>query len=957
MKSQSNLKKSLVWVLIITAILLLPLLIWNSSMQAKSLRKQDRQDGAVQELTPVVIEAANFAESAPLRDLAAAPPDPAQAARMAQSVEGGEINPLNELPIRSRVAGATSANDPVRQSNIIPGLSLAPNPVVNFDGIDMDSLAPTLNGRRFAPPSPSADVGPNHVVMAVNTAFQVYNKSGTPLTPVTPLSSLFAALGPPFNNPGAGDERNPTVLYDPLADRWLISEWVIAAGESHQLTGISKTGDPTGQYFIYDFPMPPGRLTADPRWGVWPDGYYLSTNDFNSTVAGFLGAGLYAFERNKMLAGDPTARIIRFNTGPTNGGGFLPTDLDGVATPPVGTPNLFIRFEADEFGAPTDLIRVVEFRPNFANPLASTLTQLLDIPTAPFDARNPPGRTEIEQPPPAGAADSLDAVADRLMHRLAYRTLAGGTQSYVLNFTVNVSGENPTSAATYQGGVRWMELRRNATTGAVTINQQATYAPGAGNGATGRNLWMASVAQDGEGNIGLGASASSTTLIPTAIYTGRLASDPANTLPQGEVDAMSAVTKGVQISTGNRWGDYSSMNVDPTDDCTFWITSEYLDAPTASFDWNTRICSFKVNPSCVSPAKGTIQGTITDCVTRQPVANAEIRTPEGYFRQTDANGNYSMTVAPGTYTVTVAKPGSSPATGRVTVTGPDQTAIFSPCLTTICSSITVNPASLPAGTVGAPYSQTFTATGGTALRTFALTGTLPAGLSFSAATATLSGTPTQTGSFPITVTATDANGCTGSRSYTLVINCPTITLSPASLPAGTVGAAYSQTVTASGGIAPHTFSLSAGRLPSGLSLSSGGSLSGTPAQTGSFSFTIKATDVNGCMGEQAYMLVIAARSAREVCLQDDRNGNVLLINTLTGMYKFCGKDGVTFEGRGTITRRGNRVQLQDGHRVSARLVFFLYRLLSGRAEAQPVEFGPTYIITDRNPNDNKCACH
>src|SRR4029453_3134375 len=143
-------------------------------------------------------------------------------------------------------------------------------------------------------------------------------------------------------------------------------------------------------------------------------------------------------------------------------------------------------------------------------------------------------------------------------------------------------GVNPTNSATYQGGGRWMELRRNSGSGDVTINQQATYAPGSGSG-TGRDLWMASVAQDGEGNIGLAANASGVgpALNPTAVYTGRLAGDPANTLPQGEVDALSAVTKGVQTATANRWGDYSSLFVDPADECTFWAAFEYVDSPTA----------------------------------------------------------------------------------------------------------------------------------------------------------------------------------------------------------------------------------------------------------------------------------------------------------------------------------------------------------------------------------------
>ena len=134
----------------------------------------------------------------------------------------------------------------------------------------------------------------------------------------------------------------------------------------------------------------------------------------------------------------------------------------------------------------------------------------------------------------------MDGLNDRYMHAANFRMLPGGVQSTVLNFTVNVSGVNPTTAALYQAGVRWQELRRNAATGVVTINQEATYAPGAINPATGRDLWMASVAQDGEGNIALAASATdSVALKPTGIYTGRLASDPPGTLPQGEVDILS----------------------------------------------------------------------------------------------------------------------------------------------------------------------------------------------------------------------------------------------------------------------------------------------------------------------------------------------------------------------------------------------------------------------------------
>jgi hypothetical protein len=178
-------------------------------------------------------------------------------------------------------------------------------------------------------------------------------------------------------------------------------------------------------------------------------------------------------------------------------------------------------------------------------------------------------------------------------------------------------------------------------------------------------------------------------------------------------------------------------------------------------------------------------------------------------------------------------------------------------ITINCQSLTVNPTALASGFIGVTYNQVFTQTGGYGTTNFNLTGTLPTGVSFTPATATLAGTPTQSGSFPITVTATDANGCTGTRNYTLVINnCPTINLSPASLSGGTLNVAYSQQLTASGGVGSYSYNLSAGNLPGGLTLSATGLLTGTPTQNGTFNFTVRATDANGCTGTQTYLLNI-----------------------------------------------------------------------------------------------------
>ncbi len=192
-------------------------------------------------------------------------------------------------------------------------------------------------------------------------------------------------------------------------------------------------------------------------------------------------------------------------------------------------------------------------------------------------------------------------------------------------------------------------------------------------------------------------------------------------------------------------------------------------------------------------------------------------------------------------------------TGAVTL---DTNSVTTACTAGSCPTITLSPASLPGGTTGVAYSQTITGSGGTAPYTFAVTsGSLPAGLSLSSA-GVLSGTPTANGSSTFTVRGTAADGCFGTRSYTINIGCPTITLAPATLPGGTTGVAYSQTITGSGGTAPYTFAVTSGSLPAGLTLTSAGVLAGTPTTPGSSTFTIRGTDANGCFASLSYTIVM-----------------------------------------------------------------------------------------------------
>ena len=183
-----------------------------------------------------------------------------------------------------------------------------------------------------------------------------------------------------------------------------------------------------------------------------------------------------------------------------------------------------------------------------------------------------------------------------------------------------------------------------------------------------------------------------------------------------------------------------------------------------------------------------------------------------------------------------------------------------------CQTISISPANLilPAGTAGQPYSQTFTQMGGAGAITWIVgTGSLPDGLTLNLVSGVLSGTPTVFGSFIISILATDAAGCTGTRAYGLTISAPVcaVVVNPATLPDGALGAPYNITVSASGGTASYTFAVSVGALPSGVSLSNAGALTGTPNALGIFHFTIQATDANGCQGTRAYTVTINAGAA------------------------------------------------------------------------------------------------
>ena len=304
---------------------------------------------------------------------------------------------------------------------------------------------------------------------------------------------------------------------------------------------------------------------------MWSDGYYMSINQFTCSPVGcsWGGEGVVAFERSQMIAGGP-ARAVYFDMASNASlGGMLPADRDGPTPPPAGAPNYFVQFDDQP-----DQLQLWEFHVDWTNTANSTFTQRAVLPTAAFDSNMCGGsRNCIAQ---AGTSAKIDAIADRLMYRLQYRNF-GTHDSLVTNHTVDTGSD--------RGGVRWYELRNPHT--APAIYQQGTFAP-----TDTLSRWMGSAAMDKDGNLAIGYSASNSQTFPAIRFTGRLVTDPVNTLSIVESDLRQG--SGSQTHTSGRWGDYSMLAVDPTDGCTFWYTSEYCSVGASSAGWSTNIGSFKL---------------------------------------------------------------------------------------------------------------------------------------------------------------------------------------------------------------------------------------------------------------------------------------------------------------------------------------------------------------------------
>jgi hypothetical protein len=429
---------------------------------------------------------------------------------------------------------------------------------------------PVNPAQAVAPPDTTGDVGPNHYVQWVNLRYAIYTLTRDASNQITAFN-----LVPGFPKNGnvvwsgfggrcqSDNDGDPIVQYDQLADRWILTQFAVSATPFTQCVAVSTSPDPTGTYFRYSFSY--NRSFNDyPKMGVWPDAYYISYNMFRNGSS-FTGNTVCAFERARMLVG-LSARQACVNTTATHS--MEPADLEGTTLPPAGSPNLLMSIT-------TNSVLFWRFAVNWTTG-TGTLTGPTTVAGVAAFSRACGGGTCIPQP---GTTTRLDSLADRLMYRLSYRNF-GDHEALVINHSVT-SGTGV--------GVRWYELRNAAGqtfgSAAPVLFQQGTFAP------TNDFRWMGSAAMDKTGGIAIGYNVSSSTIVPSIRYAYRGPTDPLGTLGN-----ETTINAGVGSQTGNltRWGDYSTISVDPVDGCTMVFTSQFQPA-NGNFNWTTFIHSFKLS--------------------------------------------------------------------------------------------------------------------------------------------------------------------------------------------------------------------------------------------------------------------------------------------------------------------------------------------------------------------------
>ncbi|MEN9752666.1 MAG: hypothetical protein RL670_357, partial [Actinomycetota bacterium] len=456
------------------------------------------------------------------------------------------------------------------------GSLLAPTSGAGFNGLGNGNYGFTVTS---APPDTNMDVGTTQIVQVVNSGLIVFDKTGTVLYGPVNINTLWSGFGGGCQTENDGD---PTVAYDRLANRWIISQFAVSHTTNGSLNpylqcvAVSQTSSATGSYYRYAFGY--SVFPDYPKLAVWPDAYYTTFNGFNDNGS-WAGGFICAYDRVKMLAG-LTATQQCTSPDPYSGG-LLVAGVEGSTPPATGTAAYAMEMWT------SSSMRLQRLTVSWgASPSLSSSVSYVSVPSFSLACTN--GGTCIPQP---GTANQLDSLGDwRLMYRFVYRKI-GTQESIVAAHPVTTSGTT---------GIRWYEFRPSGAS--LTSYQAGTYSPDS------THRWMPSISMDSVGNIGMVYSTSSSSSYPSVAVSGRLVSDTLGTLGQGEATFKAGT--GSQTGTLTRWGDYAAMVVDPADDCTFWSSTEYL-ASNGSFNWKTWISKFKFNNCSADATSYTVTGPST----------------------------------------------------------------------------------------------------------------------------------------------------------------------------------------------------------------------------------------------------------------------------------------------------------------------------------------------------------
>jgi hypothetical protein len=491
-----------------------------------------------------------------------------------------KLKPVMNFENPRKIVKKTDAEDPVVQtSDGLKREALAMDtPLIDFAGMNLSA-----NGAGW-PPDTNGDVGPTYFIQTVNTSIGIYNKSTGALVSATTFDSFFGGTGisgTPCDEDNYGD---PIVLYDRYSQRWFILDFAWYSnysGGSWYSIAVSKTSDPTGDWWQYALNADTTLMNDYPKCGIWHDGIYITANMFQFSGS-FQHVKVWALEKPDIYNG--TLNVQTVTDSSYEAFSLLPANAIG-STAPVG-PNYMYAMDADEYGSPSiDAIYVWKYDVDWTTPANTTWTGHWTMNTAAF------GLT-ASRVPQMGTSNTLDSLYGRLMYPANYRNF--GTHESV--YVCHVCEYNSTRQ------MRWYEIRINS--GTSSIYQQGTYAPDTD------HRWMGAIAADADGNIAMGYSVSSSTMYPAIRYCGRLATDPLGQMSQGEASMVEGT--GYQ-SSYTRWGDYSSMFVDDDDDMTFWYTQEYY--TSSGTNWQTRIGSFKFDTTPVTPpdAPTALSATAVEC--------------------------------------------------------------------------------------------------------------------------------------------------------------------------------------------------------------------------------------------------------------------------------------------------------------------------------------------------------